>query len=101
MGDKKYWEEIYYENLKESEKDFVKDVWMLKYKNIICNVKNKKAIDLGCGLGQDSIWLAQNGFDVTSCDFSKKALNKFKEIYPKAKIMNLILQMNYHLKIIR
>ena len=47
MSDKKYWEEIYYKNLKESEKDFVKDVWMVKYKNIICNVKNKKALDLG------------------------------------------------------
>lgn len=89
MGDKKYWEEIYYKNLKESEKDFLKDVWMGKYKSIICNVKNKKALDLGCGLGQDSIWLVQNGFDVTSCDFSKKALNKFKKIYPKAKIMNI------------
>lgn len=88
MSDKKYWEEIYYENLKESEKDFIKDVWMVKYKSIICNVKNKKALDLGCGLGQDSVWLIQNGFDVTSCDFSEKALKKFKEIYPKANIMN-------------
>ena len=88
MSDKKYWEEIYYKNLKESEKDFIKDVWMVKYKSIICNVKNKKALDLGCGLGQDSVWLIQNGFDVTSCDFSEKALKKFKEIYPKANIMN-------------
>ena len=81
MSDKKYWDETYYRNLKESEKDFLNDMWMIKYKDIICNINNKNAIDLGCGLGQDSIWLMKNGFNVISCDFSKKALNKFKEIF--------------------
>lgn len=88
MSDKKYWDETYYGNLKESEKDFLNDVWMIKYKDIICNIGNKTAVDLGCGLGQDSIWLSKNGFNVISCDFSEKALNKFKEICPNANIMN-------------
>ncbi len=88
MSDKKYWNEIYYDNLKEPEKDFLKDTWLTKYKNIIHNVNNKNAIDLGCGLGQDSVWLLENGFNVISCDFSEKATNKFKEMYPKANIMN-------------
>ncbi len=89
MSDKKYWDENYYNNLKDGEKDFVKDIWLLKYKDIIGNVKNKMAIDLGCGLGQDSIWLLENGFHVVSCDFSEKALNKFKEMYPNANVTNL------------
>ena len=38
MSDKKYWDEIYYSNLKESEKDFLNDIWMEKYNDIICNV---------------------------------------------------------------
>lgn len=88
MSDKKYWNEKYYSNLQESEKDFLNDMWLLKYKSIVCDVKNKNAIDLGCGLGQDSIWLFKNGFNVLSCDFSDKALNKFKKIYPSANIMN-------------
>lgn len=88
MSDKKYWNEIYYSNLKESEKDFLSDIWMEKYKDIICNINNKNAIDLGCGLGQDSIWLFESGFNVISCDFSEKATNKFKEMYPNANIMN-------------
>ncbi len=88
MTDKKYWNENYYNHLKETEKDFLKDIWMKKYKDIICNIKNKNAIDLGCGLGQDSIWLFENGFHVVSCDFSERATRKFKEIYPKANIMN-------------
>lgn len=83
MSDKKYWDEIYYSNLKESN-----DIWMEKYNDIICNINNKNAIDLGCGLGQDSIWLMKNGFNVISCDFSKKVLNKFKEMCPNAKVMN-------------
>ena len=88
MSDKKYWNEIYYSNLKDSEKDFLKDIWLIKNKDIICNINNKNAIDLGCGLGQDSIWLFENGFNVISCDFSEKAINKFKEIYPNANVMN-------------
>ncbi len=47
MSDKKYWDEIYYSNLKESEKDFLNDIWMEKYNDIICNINNKNAIDLG------------------------------------------------------
>ena len=35
MSDKKYWDETYYRNLKESEKDFLNDIWMIKYKDII------------------------------------------------------------------
>lgn len=41
MSDKKY-----YSNLKESEKDFLNDIWMEKYNDIICNINNKNAIDL-------------------------------------------------------
>ena len=74
MSDKKYWDETYYMNLKESEQDFFNDIWMIKYKDIICNINNKNAIDLGCGLGQDSIWLSENGFNVISCDFLEKVL---------------------------
>lgn len=48
---KKYWNENYYSNLKDSEKDFLNEVWLLKYARIIFDVKNKNAIDLGCGLG--------------------------------------------------
>ena len=32
------------------------------------------AIDLGCGTGNYSIWLANKGFRVTGIDFSEKAI---------------------------
>jgi SAM-dependent methyltransferase len=33
-----------------------------------------RAVDLGCGAGNYSIWLATKGFQVTGIDFSKKAV---------------------------
>ena len=38
-----------------------------------------KALDIGCGTGDNSIWLAQNGFEVTGTDTSDIALGKAKE----------------------
>lgn len=35
-----------------------------------------RAIDLGCGSGADSIFLAQQGFTVTGVDFSQVAIDK-------------------------
>jgi cyclopropane fatty-acyl-phospholipid synthase-like methyltransferase len=33
-----------------------------------------RAIDLGCGVGNEAIYLASNGFDVTGVDFSSTAI---------------------------
>ena len=38
-----------------------------------------RALDIGCGTGDNSIWLAQNGFEVTGTDTSDIALEKAKE----------------------
>lgn len=89
MNDEKFWNETYYKDLKKYEPDFLNDTWMNKYREIICNVENKNAIDLGCGLGQDTSWLTENGFNVISCDISSFALNKLKELFPDVKTMHL------------
>jgi SAM-dependent methyltransferase len=38
-----------------------------------------KALDIGCGTGDNSIWLSQEGFQVVGVDSSKLALNKARE----------------------
>ncbi|WP_420176274.1 class I SAM-dependent methyltransferase [Luteococcus sp. OSA5] len=35
-----------------------------------------KALDVGCGEGADSVWLAQHGWQVTSLDISPRALER-------------------------
>lgn len=43
-------------------------------------LQNGKAIDLGCGEGQDSIFLRKKGFDVTAIDSSKVALDNLLQL---------------------
>lgn len=87
---KEYWNDTYWlDNIKNNKTDFLKDNWMEKYKNEINNIEYKVAIDLGCGIGQDTKWLLDIGFDVTSCDISDIALNKLKELVPNSKTMQV------------
>lgn len=39
-------------------------------------IKPGRAIDLGCGAGANAIYLAQNGFEVTSVDYAEAAIEK-------------------------
>jgi 2-polyprenyl-3-methyl-5-hydroxy-6-metoxy-1,4-benzoquinol methylase len=45
-----------------------------------------RALDVGCGTGDNAIWLAQQHFMVTGCDISDTAIEKAKE---KASIANV------------
>ena len=72
MDFQEYWDksfEIYSVNKEEYSQ------WLVKYINIIKNCKTS-VLDLGCGVGCDSILLTENGFDVIACDFSKTALGR-------------------------
>lgn len=39
-------------------------------------IKRCRAIDLGCGTGENAIYLAQKGFDVTRVDYAEAAIEK-------------------------
>jgi SAM-dependent methyltransferase len=45
-----------------------------------------KVLDIGCGTGDNSIWLAQNGFQVIGTDTSEIAIEKAKEKASKANV---------------
>ena len=49
-------------------------------------ISKYKALDIGCGTGGDAIWLTQQQFVVTGCDFSQTVIEKAKE---KATIANV------------
>ncbi len=45
-----------------------------------------KALDIGCGTGDNAIWLSQNGFDVIGIDTSEIAIEKAREKAREAKV---------------
>lgn len=55
---------------------------------ILNNINGKKALDVACGAGKNSIYLAKNGFEVDALDISSVALESlnqkiYKNIYTK------------------
>ena len=49
-------------------------------------ISSCKALDIGCGTGDNAIWLAQNGFQVTGTDASNIALEKAREKASKGNV---------------
>mmetsp|Transcript_18474 Transcript_18474/g.8621 ORF Transcript_18474/g.8621 Transcript_18474/m.8621 type:complete len:84 (+) Transcript_18474:301-552(+) len=39
-------------------------------------IPKSRALDIGCGTGDNAIWLAQKGFIVTGCDCSEIAIEE-------------------------
>ncbi len=53
------------------------------------------AIDLGCGTGDNSIWLAAHGFQVTGCDLSDIALDQARAKAKRAKVQCTFYQGDF------
>lgn len=89
----KYWNDDYWSKwLKkhEGEKlDFLDDLWLNKYEDIINSIPKGTVLDLGCGIGQYSKYFLDKGFDVVSADISMSALNKLKENIENTNIVKL------------
>lgn len=73
---------------KYSEKEFY---WGLKPHNLVVDSiqhlpSNANVLDLGCGEGKNSFFLAKKDFAVTAVDISKKGITKLKEFSKKEKL---------------
>jgi len=71
-----------------SKKEFY---WGLKPHNLVVDSiqhlpKNSKVLDLGCGEGKDSFFLAKNNFNVTAIDFSEEGIRKLNAFAKKEKL---------------
>ena len=70
-----YWNETHKNSL---AKEIVYDNWLDYYKAVLENCKTS-VLDLGCGSGNDTLYLTEKGFDVIACDYSEVALDKIKQ----------------------
>lgn len=83
---KEHWNNAYSKYVPEKPKY---DLWLDKYSNILETSKNRPIIDLGCGGGNDSLYLSERGYRVISCDISESALKMVKEFVPEVEAMVL------------
>ena len=67
------WDEIY-KNLADGMPEY--DLWLDKYEGILKETGDLPIIDLGCGRGNDSLYLYERGYSVVSCDLSEEALKR-------------------------
>ena len=89
-NNQEYWNEGYWKRVINNQKNSFKNRnWLDKYKEIINKIEGNSAVDLGCGIGQDTKWLIDNGFDVISCDISNIALEKLKELIPNSETLQI------------
>ena len=85
----KTWDSVYKNKgiVQKQVYKLIKDCVKLFNKNNI-----KKILDLGCGTGRHTIFLAKNGFKVYGIDISQHGLDITKNIKNKLKIKNIILR---------
>ena len=75
MQFKEYWDESH---KTYSMGKITYDNWLDKYKDVLDKCKTK-VLDLGCGVGNDTLYLTERGFKVIACDYSDVALKHLKE----------------------
>ena len=81
MESNKHWDNIHSKYLSE---EIRYDEWLKDYNDILITC-NSSVLDLGCGLGNNTLYLKERGLDVISLDFSQVALDKIKDEIPGAK----------------
>jgi len=71
---KEHWEKHY------GERD---RIWSgrvnVQFADVVADLPPGRALDLGCGEGADSVWLAERGWDVVAVDISETALGRARE----------------------
>lgn len=87
--DSNEWGEIYNNSIFEQVVDDLKNGRLSYQSKEMLKISNigDKILELGCGSGATSVYLAMNGRKVFAVDFSEKSINLTQEIWNK---MNVI-----------
>lgn len=76
----------------------VYDLWLDEYKEILESNKDNEILDLGCGIGADTLYLIERGYNVLSCDFSNEALKSIQDNIPNSKTLYLDMMEKFPIK---
>lgn len=90
INNQEYWKN--YWKQEKNEKiipDYIVDNWLEAHRKELDKIENREALDLGCGLGQDTKYLMEQGFKVISTDIAKEALEQLKKKIPNSQIMQV------------
>ena len=71
------------------------DLCLDEYKDILEQNKKNTILDLGCGIGADTLYLLERGYDVLSCDFSNEALKSIRDNIPNSKTLYLDMMKDF------
>lgn len=82
MTDALFWDEIF-SGLDASKVRY--DLWLEPFAEELEKSAGIPMIDLGCGAGNDTLYLSERGYEVIACDHSTAALQKVSELVPKAR----------------
>lgn len=76
-----YWNDIHQNNDRKAIKT---DDWLDRFDEIIMK-SQKPILDLGCGSGNDTLYLTSKGKQVIPCDQSETAIEHIKKCFPEIK----------------
>ena len=72
---------------KVKERERAYDGWLVDYETEI-EKRQSTIVDLGCGLGNNTLYLVEKGKQVLACDYSEIAIETIKKEIPKARNQN-------------
>lgn len=96
INDRKYRDKQLYEwnnmFLSNGQKKPKVDDWLDKFRYILDQSNETPVIDLGCGFGNDTLYLSERDFKVISCDYSEEALKRLNcfILNPDTRLFNML-----------
>ncbi len=76
----------------------VYDNWLDEYKDILERHKDIPILDLGCGLGANTLYLKERGYKVVAADFSEEALKSIRKNIGDVETININLLNDFPLR---
>ncbi len=88
MDNRAGWDQVF---SRLDEDPGVKDDWLARWLGLLKANRDAPILDLGCGAGQDTRFLVDEGFSVVAVDFSGKALEITRRRVPEARTIDVDL----------